>query len=445
MKTLRQGNETMELLSSERISLGYIKILTNYFEEHYRDLEIIASVKESWLPFAERRLNLTEGLLEILRESNLLEKRFFEAFHNLKRAFLNLKRSITNENLQECVRLVNYILSSLRELTQQKEGYMTTAMINFTKALNKAHRQSLILFSVGIPVILLIAYLIVIESRRMNLTLINYLRDIALKIKSGSFPIVTYNPLTRLPEGERLAIYINDLINQVNESVKRINELSEARTSFLAIASHELKTPLTSIIGYSEILLERENLSQEEKRALSIINSQAHKLSNTIERMLIYSTLDSSINLEEIDLREIILKLQQEVKAKIDKKRLTFKINMPEKRLSIRSDPYRVDIALREILDNAIKFTEEGEITLTVKDDEEYIIIEVEDSGPGIKEKREIIFELFAQGEGFLKRKHEGIGLGLPLALRALSGIGNLSFESKEKGSKFCIKILKRC
>lgn len=435
----------MELLSAERVSLNQLKMLLDYFEELQRDFEIIASIKESWLPFTEERIHLTEGFLEILKGSDFLEKRVLEAFSNLKRAFSNLKKSINSERLEECVRLTNYILRSLREITRQKESSINIALISFTKTIQDTQKKGWLLFTIGIPIILFLAYLIVIESKRMNLTLINYLKDMALKVKTGSFPVTVQPPIFRLPEGEKLASYIGELINQVNESVKRINELSEARISFLAIASHELKTPLTSIIGYSEILLEKGFLSQEEKKTLNIINSQAHKLLNTIERMLIYSALDTTLNIETIDLREIIFKLKEEFKTKIKEKGITFKIEVPDKEVVLKSDHYRIEIALKEILDNAIKFTSEGEVIFAVKDKGESIIIEIEDNGPGIEEsKKKLIFELFTQGESFLKRRHEGIGLGLPLALRALSGIGSLGFENKEKGSKFYIKIPKK-
>lgn len=441
---MKEGKGIVETLSNERVNLSHIKFILSSLEELQRDFEIISSLKRGWLPIAEDRLLLIEKSIEALEDSGYLRKKVEESFLRLKATFLELKRSNDFKKLEECSKLVNYISLLLKQKAGEVELRITTSEIALIDLMRTSQKKGWALFFLGVPIISALAYLIVRESKRNTLTIINYLKEAASKAKEGAFPI-TPRPLNLdLLEGKTLERYINELLERVNESVWRIKELIEAKSSFLSIASHELKTPLTSILGYTEILLEKYDLPSKERDILKIIREEAKRLSNIVERMLTFISLDPKPKIEKVNLSEIIEKEKEELKEKLKGKKVTLKLEVPHGDLMVKTDGERVRIALKEILDNAIKFTEEGEIRLRVKDSRECVIIEVEDSGPGIREdKREHIVELFTQGESFLNRRYEGIGLGLPLAIKALKGIGELFFENMEKGSRFCIKIFK--
>ncbi|KUK14464.1 MAG: HAMP domain-containing histidine kinase [Synergistetes bacterium] len=444
MKLLEKGRETIDFLSAERFTLNHLRFLSNSLDELQRDFEIVASIGQGWIPIAEERINLIKESLESLRNTKHVKARIFESFSELRKNFSEFKKSSNFKKLEECVKLAGYASMLLKQTAREVEFEITTAEINLKNLLQDSQRKGWTLYLTGLPVIIIFAYLIIKENKRTNLSLINYLKEIAIQVRKGVFPISTHPLILKLPEGETLASYINELIERINESMRKMKELSEAKTSFLSIASHELKTPLTSILGFSEVLLDRENLTWEERKYLNIIKEEAQRLSNIVERMLAYIRLNSRVDIKPIDIRYVINATKEGLENEAKRKGIKLKVEIPDKEVKVETDRERLEIALREILDNAIKFTEVGEIKVSLKESKDRILIEIEDSGPGIDEKKkESIVELFTQGEGFINRKHEGLGLGLPLAIKALNGIGTLSFESTGKGSKFYIKIFK--
>jgi len=223
---------------------------------------------------------------------------------------------------------------------------------------------------------------------------------------------------------------------------------NKSKGLFLAKVSHEIRTPMTSIIGFSE-LLEDANLTSEERRYLDLIQSSANNLSSLLEDILDLSKVDAGelvIKQEEFKPKKLFNELVSTKKKQMKTKDLSFNFSIdndiPE---SLIGDYLRIRQVLLNLLDNAIKFTEKGEISVAVTVVEEtgswvMLDIAVRDSGVGIAENmQKRIFEPFVQAHADTTHHYGGSGLGLTISqsLADLMG-GSLRVESQNGvGSTF--------
>ena len=226
---------------------------------------------------------------------------------------------------------------------------------------------------------------------------------------------------------------------------KTAEESSRLKSALLQNMSHELRTPMNGILGFSEFLFEE--LQDEETRTKAgFILTSGKRLQQTLESMMFYAQLVSGIPLKPIliDLVEMIRKLGVNIKKQAESKGLTFTLQV-EENLSLISDASLLQRILQEIMDNAIKFTDTGEVSVSARFSDEthsVIQIEVSDTGIGIpREKHALILEEFRQAEEGFDRPYEGSGLGLSNALKSIHLLGgNLLVDSDVgRGSTFTV------
>lgn len=234
----------------------------------------------------------------------------------------------------------------------------------------------------------------------------------------------------------------------VVQDVTDIKRLENIRSQFVANVSHELKTPLTSIKGFAETLRYVEDSKNKEK-FLDIINEEAERLTRLINDILTLSDIENIKGQKEeyVDINTVIESICYLVKSSADKKDIKISIK-GEKLPKILGDKDRFKQMLINIVDNAIKYTENGGSIVigTKKKDNEYLIW-VEDTGVGIpKEHLDRLFERFYRVDKARSRAQGGTGLGLAIVKHILVGFnGNISVESEVgKGSKFIISIPER-
>lgn len=244
----------------------------------------------------------------------------------------------------------------------------------------------------------------------------------------------------------------------LEERAKQLMLASQYKSEFLATMSHELRTPLNSIINLSQLIEEnKDSLSPEETGEYAgIIHRSGEDLLLLINDILDLSKVEAGkldINKEDLSVSEIpeLLALQFSVAARL--KGLEFKVTqdaeVPE---IIHSDPQRVQQILRNLLANAVKFTDEGSISLNIRTIEQrdgallrrWIVFDVQDTGIGIApEKHDIIFEAFQQADATIGRKYGGTGLGLSISndlARLLGGFITLHSE-EQQGSRFSLYL----
>lgn len=211
--------------------------------------------------------------------------------------------------------------------------------------------------------------------------------------------------------------------------------VSRAKSLFLANMSHELRTPLTSIIGFSEILSDANELSTESRDSLERIRRNSLVLLETVNQILALTEDDFSrlgLNMEPLSIRDLVGKEMQEVEAKAKAKgiKLSLQVEAPFTD-KIIGDPNSLARVLRNVLGNAIKFTESGEIAIrlstkvTFRPDWLLLSIKVQDSGIGIEKKDiERVFEPFGQVQEEYTRAFGGSGLGLTVARKIARAMG---------------------
>jgi signal transduction histidine kinase len=202
-------------------------------------------------------------------------------------------------------------------------------------------------------------------------------------------------------------------------------------------ASHELKTPLSVLKTSLDVLKYREDLPDDVKSKLNVMEKNVDKMSKQINQLLLLVKSESSLNnvvKERINLKEFLQQIVDEFKPKAESKGLVLEIDCPED-LFLETEKDTLRVILENLIDNAVKFTEKGKVIVGARK-EGRLTIYVQDTGPGIpKKEQKRIFERFYR----ISRNTEGSGLGLSIVKELASRLkAKVILESEEgKGSTF--------
>ncbi|HSF83776.1 MAG TPA: ATP-binding protein [Anaerolineales bacterium] len=208
-------------------------------------------------------------------------------------------------------------------------------------------------------------------------------------------------------------------------TVERLRELDHLKSAFLANMSHELRTPLNSILGFAQVILEGIDgpLTEDMENDLGLIAKNGKYLLNLINDVLDMAKIEAgrmSLTLESFDLRELIEDVLDTTSPLARHKELYLSLEAnPLENWGITADRFRLRQILLNIVGNAIKFTEQGGVTVKAEKRETQILVCIQDTGIGIPPERlEDIFEAFSQVDTSTTRKVGGTGLGLPISRR---------------------------
>ena len=249
--------------------------------------------------------------------------------------------------------------------------------------------------------------------------------------------------------GSRAAAAISKV--RMYEELDRAKTQAEAadrlKSTFLATMSHELRTPLNSIIGFTGILLQglAGPLNPEQSKQLDMVRSSARHLLALINDVLDISKIEAGqlqVVREPFDVRASITKVVGLVTPLAEKKGLPLSAQLAPNIVSIVSDARRVEQILLNLLNNAVKFTEQGQVTLEATVTDSTCRIAISDTGIGIKpEDLANLFQPFRQVDTGLTRNHEGTGLGLAICRRLAELLGGEILAESEwgKGSVFTV------
>ncbi len=231
---------------------------------------------------------------------------------------------------------------------------------------------------------------------------------------------------------------------QLIEAKEHAEKLLKLKSSFLNNMSHELRTPLTSILGYAEVLHEEKADDIRSDFAERIVDS-AKRLQGTLNSVLDLAQLESgevSLKLERVDISDEVEDVVKLLEPIAEQKGLDLAVNITASNAYAEVDTACVNRITNNLVGNAIKFTDEGRVTVEVGATDPSVFLRVEDTGIGIDEDfLEHLFDEFHQESSGLQRSHEGSGLGLAITKRLVDLLGgSIDVESeKEVGSAFTV------
>jgi len=243
----------------------------------------------------------------------------------------------------------------------------------------------------------------------------------------------------------------NDKLFGLNSKLK---ELDRQKTEFVSIASHQLRTPLTAIKGYSSMLLEGSfgELTEKPKNAVEVIYQSSNRLVNVIEDFLNITRIElgkMKYDMTVIDIAEMMKVLEGELTPFAKRRKIDFSIKLESAHFHTYADYGKLSQVVSNVIDNAIKYTPEGSVHVTVsrpKNDSKNIHVVVKDTGVGIAaESIPKLFQKFIRADEVGKTHISGTGLGLYVAKQIIDAHkGDIRIESNGvvgKGSTFTITI----
>lgn len=240
-------------------------------------------------------------------------------------------------------------------------------------------------------------------------------------------------------------------LEMLKEEKEKAENLAKLKAEFLNQVSHELRTPLAVIIGYIECITDGlyGEIDSKHQEILQVVAKQSTHLKNMIDQILIYSRLEAGkqpIRVEDLNLTKVLSELKDTFEFLCRQKGLDLQWEIHRETIQVRSDANRLKEVISNLLQNAVKYTDRGSVTLrTAKISTKSIMVEVEDSGMGISETHlATIFEPFIQvHKTSTENSRGGIGLGLSIVRKHLEQIGGSITVKSElgKGSTFRIVL----
>jgi signal transduction histidine kinase len=262
----------------------------------------------------------------------------------------------------------------------------------------------------------------------------------------------------KLSENEKTLKEKNEELNRSNLEMARINEelmvakdkaeeSDRLKTAFIQNISHEIRTPLNGIVGFVELLQQADNDHDKKTQYVEIINSCTQQLTTLVNDFIDISKLESGtleLHISEFQTNQIIRDLDVYFSRQAKEKDLSFTLINEIGNITIKSDRDKIKQAIDNLVSNAIKFTSEGSVKVTIKRLDDNMVTSVADTGIGIRESdKAIIFDRFRQAEIGLSRPYGGSGLGLAITRGNVEFLGGkIWFESApDKGSVFTFSV----
>lgn len=230
---------------------------------------------------------------------------------------------------------------------------------------------------------------------------------------------------------------IGSLANAINHLSETLERYQTNRNEFFSNITHELKTPLTYVKGYASAVKHKMYQTEEEKNEfLEIIENEADHISNLLDDMMDLSKIEEGkidLNKEDVNLNILAEEMIRRTQMRASEKGLTLHLDIPDSIIYLYCDKNRMEQILTNLIENAVRYTEEGSISLGVKELANEIQITVKDTGIGIK-KEDIpyLFERFYRADKSRSRAHGGTGLGLSIVKNLIElHEGSIDVESE--------------
>jgi len=247
---------------------------------------------------------------------------------------------------------------------------------------------------------------------------------------------------------ERIEVQSEDelgrLASTLNQMISRLERAFEQQKQFTADVSHDLRTPLSIIQAETSLTLKRDRTTEEYKNSLQLIQDEVLYMSSIIDKLLFLARSDSKsqyYNFTTIDLKDLLEELIQKLKPLFHAKKLELHYELQED-LTVRGDKEKLKEAFLNILDNALKYTKIGKVTILLQKSDDKAVVSILDTGPGIPEKDlSFIFDRFYRVDKARSNSEQSTGLGLAIVKEIIEvHNGQIEVTSKEgEGTTFYI------
>ena len=257
-------------------------------------------------------------------------------------------------------------------------------------------------------------------------------------------PVRLLFSVQRALERRFLIVENRRLLKEVQESNRQLAQINSFQKKFFAMVAHDVKNPLTAILGYSEVLTLKLKNMPTESNYLGHVYSAAKTLNLLISDLVDLAAIESGklrVNIGQLDLFLVVREVQSRIEVVAKQRKIEFAVEVPPSLPALAGDPARLGQVIQNLATNAIQYTAEGgRVTLRVDADSDWVTVGVRDTGIGIsKEDLPRVFERFFQTEEAQKMRNAGFGLGLKIAREIVQMHGGeMGVESElGKGSRF--------
>jgi signal transduction histidine kinase/HAMP domain-containing protein len=256
----------------------------------------------------------------------------------------------------------------------------------------------------------------------------------------GEFQKETVDLLQTFATQSTLAIQNARLFREIEAKGRELEIASKHKSEFLANMSHELRTPLNAILGYTELILDKiyGDVPDNIQEVLERVEKNGRHLLGLINDVLDLSKIEAGqlvLSLDDYSMKEVVHTVLTSVESLAAEKNLKLKVSVSPEVTHGRADQQRISQVLLNLIGNAIKFTEEGEVRVEATVSNDTFVVSVSDTGPGLSEAdQQRVFEEFRQVDGSSTRKKGGTGLGLSIAKRIVEMHGGRIWVNSTEG-----------
>ncbi|QIE56906.1 GAF domain-containing protein [Pikeienuella piscinae] len=234
---------------------------------------------------------------------------------------------------------------------------------------------------------------------------------------------------------------------RLDRARRQAESASRVKNAFLGTLSHELRTPMNGVIGMGE-LLSHTDLDDRQRQFVDVLLASAKSLTGLMDDLLDISMIEAGemrLQIADVDLAALAHTLTEAIAAMEVARQTRLTLDFDDSARGLwRGDGKRIRQILSNLINNAVKFTGEGEVAVTIRAEDTHVRFEVKDDGPGVpKEQLSAIFDRFQQVEQTESRRHGGVGIGLNICRQLVAAMkGEIGIESEEgKGALFWFNL----